>query len=242
VTQLRLAEAELTERVGRGVYRVAGAQPSEHMAVRVAWLRLDPARPCWERDGLGDNDGVVSHRSACVLHGLGDIPAPQVELTVKRRRTTREPAVRLLTRSDLAAVDVTTVDGLPVTTVERTIIDLIHDHADGGHIGGVLLDAERRGMVDLDALAARLDRQNPHTRPVTARTRLSRLASLAGGRLRGDQLMPERVRAALADVVLPMRNAEAAARETQPTQVNAREEQDSALQLVRDWLHDDMLA
>jgi hypothetical protein len=124
------------------------------LEIRVAWLRLDPERPAWERDGLGEKDGVVSHRSACLLHQLGDIPAPQVELTVPGRLTTREPWVKLHRHDGpLPAEDVTNVDGMPVTTVNRTVLDLLRDGADAGHIGGVIADAERRGLLDIEALA-----------------------------------------------------------------------------------------
>jgi hypothetical protein len=138
--------------VGRGVYLISGATPPTHLEIRVAWLRLDPARPTWERDGLGEKDGVVSHRSACLLHQLGDIPAPHVELTVPRRLTTRESWVKLR-RRPLPAEDVTHVDGLPVTTVNRTVLDLLRDGADSGHVGSVIADAEHRGLLDLEALA-----------------------------------------------------------------------------------------
>src|SRR6266581_1799366 len=79
VTLLRLREAGLVDPVGRGVYLLAGAAPPTHLEIRVAWLRLDSARPAWHRGRLDPDGGVVSHRSACLLHGLGDIPAPEVE-------------------------------------------------------------------------------------------------------------------------------------------------------------------
>jgi hypothetical protein len=37
------------------------------MAHKVAYLRLDPAVPAWERQLLGRNGAVVSHSSAAVL-------------------------------------------------------------------------------------------------------------------------------------------------------------------------------
>lgn len=151
VTQQRLADAELLENVGRGVYRMVGAPPPSHLELRVAWLRLDPATPAWQRDGRGPDDGVVSHRSAAILHELGDIPAPQIELTAPRRRTTREPDVRLHI-GVLAASDITFVEGLPVTTVERTIVDLLESRADGAHVGRIIADADRRGLIDLSSL------------------------------------------------------------------------------------------
>lgn len=154
----RLRGADLLTKVGWGVYQVAGATTPTHLEIRVAWLRLDPERPAWERDGHGERDGVVSHRSACLLHELGDIPAPNVELTVPGRMTTRDRWVTLHRHDGpLPAEDITIVDGLPVTTVERTVLDLVREGADAGHVGGVIADAERRGLLDLRALADRVE-------------------------------------------------------------------------------------
>jgi hypothetical protein len=151
----RLVDADLLENVGRGVYRLPGAAVPEHLEIKVAWLRLDPKRLAWGRSAADPGWGVVSHGSACLVHGLGDIPAGEVEITVARRRGTRIPFVRLHT-GPLEPSESTTVDGLPVTSVERTVLDLLHARADGGHIGGVIADAERRGLISTDALAPRV--------------------------------------------------------------------------------------
>jgi hypothetical protein len=138
--------------VARGVHLVVAAGIPNHLEEKSAWLRLAPSRRAWERDAADGDNGAFSHRTACVLHGLGDIPAPQVEITVPRRRTTRISGVRLhrgnLTRDEITATD----DGLPVTTVERTIRDLLVAQVDGGHLGGVLHDALRRRLVDVQSL------------------------------------------------------------------------------------------
>ncbi|WP_051718261.1 type IV toxin-antitoxin system AbiEi family antitoxin domain-containing protein [Streptomyces megasporus] len=171
VQLLRLTEAGLLENVGRGVYLLTSAGMPRHLEIKVAWLRLQPRVPAWERS-VGDVDsGVVSHASACQLHELGDIPAPEAEISVPRRRTTKEPHVRLRTAA-LEPVDVTVVDGLPVTTPLRTIVDLLCAKADGGHIGGVIAEAERRGLVNVEELAGRV-------RPFAHRYGLPRTA---GGR------------------------------------------------------------
>ncbi|MEK8144720.1 type IV toxin-antitoxin system AbiEi family antitoxin [Streptomyces sp. M10(2022)] len=120
----------------------------------MAWLRLNPAIPAWQRPLGDEHSGWVSHASACELHGIGDLPADTVQILVPRRRTTREPGVRLR-RAEVAPRDATVVDGLPVTTVERTICDLLADRVDAGHIGGVLADADRMGLVDTRRLADR---------------------------------------------------------------------------------------
>ncbi len=107
-------------------------------------------------DRIGDDVpfGVVSHRSAADLHGLGDLDADYMEFTVPTRRDTRNPDVRFH-RAALTAVEWTLVDGLPVTTPARTVADLAAAHTDGGHLAAVVRDALLRG-TPVDEIAAAL--------------------------------------------------------------------------------------
>ncbi|GAA4196658.1 hypothetical protein GCM10022252_44340 [Streptosporangium oxazolinicum] len=157
VDLLRLVEADFLESVGRGVYLVTGAVRPEHLDIKVAWLRLEPKLPAWQRHSLETYGGVISHGSACELHQLGDLPTSLVEISVPRRRTTREPGVRMH-RAELEAADVVLVDGLPVTTAERTVIDLLAARVDGAHVGGVIADADRYGLTNRNSLGRRVAR------------------------------------------------------------------------------------
>lgn len=152
VQLLRLAESGLLENVGRGVYLLVAAGPPQHLHIKVAWLRLQPAVAAWERNPGDPDSGVVSHASACQVSGLGDIPTPTVEISVPRRRVTTDSFVRLRT-AELDAADVTLVDGLPVTRAHRTVIDLLRTKRDGGHVGGVIAEAARRDLLSVDELA-----------------------------------------------------------------------------------------
>ncbi|MEU0110142.1 substrate-binding domain-containing protein [Streptomyces sp. NPDC006251] len=155
VQLLRLERAGLLESVGHGVYRVLASPPPEHLGIKVAWLRLDPGTPARDRDTEGPGAGVVSHTSACAVHGLGGRPADPVELTVSARRTTRDETV-VLHRGRVDADDITVVDGLPVTTVPRTVVDLLDARADAAPVGTVLAEAVSRGLARVDDLAARV--------------------------------------------------------------------------------------
>jgi predicted transcriptional regulator of viral defense system len=152
VQLLRLTEAGLLENVSRGVHFLSTSGMPQHLDIKAAWLRLQPGEFAWNRPPGHPDSGVVSHASACQLHELGDIPAPDVEITVPRRRTTNEPFVRLRT-APLDPTEITVVDGLPVTTATRTISDLLKAKADGGHIGGVIAEAERRDLITVEDLA-----------------------------------------------------------------------------------------
>ncbi|GKQ40864.1 substrate-binding domain-containing protein [Streptomyces sp. A012304] len=153
VQLLRLERSGALESVGHGVYRMVASPPPEHLSIKVAWLRLDPRTPARDRAAEGPGAGVVSHTSACAVHGLGDRQAGRVELTVPTRRSTRDENV-VLHCARTEADDITVIDGLPVTTVPRTVVDLLHARADAARVGAVVAEAASRGLVDVDGLAA----------------------------------------------------------------------------------------
>lgn len=118
--QLRLLTARgRLERAGRGVYRVPVLPRGEHddLAAAVAWT-------------LGR--GAISHESALALHALADVNPSRIHLTVPRDNHPRAAGGELyrLHRRDLPATDITSVDGIPVTTVARTIKDCLDTGTD----------------------------------------------------------------------------------------------------------------
>ncbi|MDQ0811416.1 hypothetical protein QFZ63_003130 [Streptomyces sp. B3I7] len=113
-----------------------------------------------------------------------------MEITVPRRRTTNEPFVRLRTAS-LEPADITVADGLPVTTAARTVIDLLQAKADGGHIGGVIAEAERRELITVDDLAERVwpyARKYGLEATATGRDLIDHLVAQAGESLRRQEV------------------------------------------------------
>jgi hypothetical protein len=153
----RMADGGLLERAGPGVYLMIGGQAAaeRNKAHKVAWLRLDPAVPAWERQLLGRNSAVVSHSSAAVLLRLGDLVARDVEFTTTRRRTTREPGVRLH-HTTLAPYEVTWADGLPVTTAARTLVDLLATGIAASDAGSFLAEALDRRMLSVGHVISEL--------------------------------------------------------------------------------------
>lgn len=141
-TLARLASDGATvERIAHGVYRLRGAPPVDHLDLRAAWLQLAPDTPAWERT---PDTGVVSHRSAAALYGLGHLPADVHEFILPTRRQSRRPDLRLH-RSRLTEAEWTTLHGLPVTRPARIAADLLTDREDPGAAGHVIADALREG-------------------------------------------------------------------------------------------------
>lgn len=153
----RMTEAGLLERTGPGVYLMIGGQAAaaRNRAHKVAWLRLDPAVPGWERPVTGPNSAVVSHGSAAVLLQLGDLVVRDVEFIVTRRRTSRDPAVKLHKRA-LAPYEVTWADGLPVTTATRTLTDLLAAGIPASNAGSFLAEALDRRMLNVGHVVEQL--------------------------------------------------------------------------------------
>jgi predicted transcriptional regulator of viral defense system len=136
-TQLRLMAARgRLEHAGRAVYRVPILPRGEHddLAAALAW-------------SLGR--GVVSHESALQLHGLADVNPPRIHLTVPRANHPRAAGGELYRthRRELAALDVTQVDTLPVTTVAGTIRDCMITGTDPHQLRLAIDQAERDGTL-----------------------------------------------------------------------------------------------
>lgn len=130
------------ERVARGVYRVRGAGEAEHLELRAAWMQLNPAVPAWERASA---DGVVSHRSAAALYGIGHLPADIHEFTLPERKQTRREDVRLH-RGSVADAAWIWLHGLPVTRPHRIAADLLAEREDPGAVGQIIAEALRPGF------------------------------------------------------------------------------------------------
>ncbi|WP_328989684.1 type IV toxin-antitoxin system AbiEi family antitoxin domain-containing protein [Kribbella sp. NBC_01245] len=146
------------KRVQHGVYRMTGAPPSMFDDIRAAWLAIDPRRSAAER--LRAPDAVVCLRSAAWLHELGDMDADRYQFKVTGRRQSRRSDV-IFRRGVLARDEWCRVEGLPVTTIVKTIGDLASAYTDGGHLANVVRDAITMAGVDAEAIIAIL---NPHAR------------------------------------------------------------------------------
>jgi len=150
----RLAASGSLERVAHGVYRVRGSGEPDHLALRAAWLQLDPGRPAWGR--IGDPAApVVSHASAAALYGVGDLRPDVHEFTLPIRRQSRRPDVRLH-QAQVGSHERAVLGGLPVTRPGRLIADLVSDHVEPAAVAGIAGELLDRRLEDEPALAESL--------------------------------------------------------------------------------------
>ena len=96
-------------RVARGVYRIGGAPVTWQQRAMAAHLGAPPGN-------------VTSHLTAGALADLDLVPPPLPYLTVERGRSLRWPGA-VVHSARLPPAEVTVFQGVPATTVARTLID-----------------------------------------------------------------------------------------------------------------------
>lgn len=148
----RLTDSGDLVRLSHGVYKDAGAPGGEYDELRSAWLSSEPTRLAWDRLQEKPGKVIVSGESAATVHGIGNLRAMRSEFTTASRKQTQRPDVHYRTRI-LTSDDVTVREGLPVTTPERTIADLVEQRTQLDHVGDVLRDAARKSRLDTDRLS-----------------------------------------------------------------------------------------
>jgi very-short-patch-repair endonuclease len=92
---------------------------------------------------------VLSHREAAALHGLRPTNRARIDVTTEADRCVPGIEVHRVRRLDPA--DVTTVSGIPVTTVARTLVDLA-DVVNAESLAKAMDEAERQNRLDLRAI------------------------------------------------------------------------------------------
>lgn len=143
-----MARRSTLDRLSHGVYRVT------HYPVSPLGQYVEAS--FWP----GGARGVISHQSALALFGVSDVSPARIHVTVPRGyRTHREvPRHLVLHRADLPETDVELVEGIPVTTLERTITDCARLHLGAELIGQAIDEGEQTGRLSRTT-AARLRKE-----------------------------------------------------------------------------------
>lgn len=177
----RVARGSLT-RLHRGVYVVGHRQLRPQAHTLAAVLAVGPG-------------AVASHRDAAWLHGLRPGNHARTDVTTTRRGVASHGRIAVHRTSALHAEDVTEVDGIPVTTVARTLADLA-GVVPPDHLAKALSEAERLLMLDMRALERAIERTRTRTGPGLTRLRAV-LADHAAHGVEHDRSRMERRFAAL---------------------------------------------
>jgi len=99
------------------------------------------------------SEAVLSHRSAARLWGIRPDNRRDVDVTVPARGLRRRRGLHPHCVRDLDPCEVTKIDGIPVTTLPRTLLDLA-EVVPKAHVIRALTEAERQRIFDLRALEA----------------------------------------------------------------------------------------
>src|SRR5439155_6498379 len=96
-------------------------------------------------------EAVLSHRAAARLWGIRPDNRRDVDVTVPARGLRRRRGLQPHCVRRLDPRDVTQLDGIPVTTLPRTLLDLA-EVTPKSHVVRALTEAERQQIIDLNGL------------------------------------------------------------------------------------------
>ena len=131
------------EREERGLYVVAGSPPSWHQRVLVACLAGGPL-------------ALAGHRCAASLWQLDRYRAGVIELAAPYQSARMRAGLRVHRSTDLPARDRTVLDGIPVTSPARTLVD-VSRYMTRARLGSMVDDAVRRGLTSYEELHERFN-------------------------------------------------------------------------------------
>ena len=103
---------------------------------------------------------VLSHRTAAAHWGLLRTDQTRIDVTAPRGRH-GAPGIRLHRSRSLDAQDITNHEGIPITSISRTLLDLAAQ-ARGGELERALAQAERLQLYDHRAIESVIARSNGH--------------------------------------------------------------------------------
>jgi hypothetical protein len=133
----RVAAGRLT-RIHRGVYAVGHAR----LTLRGYWMAAVLA--------FGPR-AHLSFRSAGALHGVRPDNRPKADVTVPGRSVKSRPGIDVHASTTLQAADITTIDGIPCTSLARTLLDLA-EVVDRQGLERAISQAEVMGIFGLRAV------------------------------------------------------------------------------------------
>jgi very-short-patch-repair endonuclease len=147
-----LSRAQIDRRVRQywltlhdGVFRLQGAPDSWRGRVRAAAAAAAP-------------HGAISHRSGAELYELPGRTVEFIELTCPRWLRAKHPELRVHESTRLDLRDITTIDGIPVTTPERTVLDLASCYPNENYLEYVVQAARRKRLITYESMRATFDR------------------------------------------------------------------------------------
>ena len=133
-------EAGKLVRIAHGAYRMAGTPASQLDELTAAWKLTDERVPVDAWDGI-----AVAGNTAASILGIGDFYLSPYRILAPRRINSRNVETRFGVR-DISRNEVSFASGIPVTSIERTLVDLVLDGEDPSLVEDALSDAREKGL------------------------------------------------------------------------------------------------
>ena len=130
----------------RGVYRFVQFPASRFEEIHRAVLSAGP-------------QVVVGFQTALYVYELSDLIPDEIHLILPPTSSRRRPGIRVHT-IQLQSEDITEFEGLPITTIEKTIVDCAFAHVDDDQIRLAIYQALQRGMTSKQKLKEQAERRS----------------------------------------------------------------------------------
>lgn len=107
----------------RGIYRLYDYSASEYEQLMIYYL--------WSFSIDNKPRGVYSHQTALSLYDISDTNPSKLHMTVPKNfiKKSEIPKILVLHKANINKNDITTFNGVQVTTVVKTLLDIIDDNA-----------------------------------------------------------------------------------------------------------------
>ena len=114
----------------------------------------------WAKANRGPNEVAISHLTALNVYGISDANPDRIHITVPRstRLRRQKPKGVVVHRGVITGDDIQIHEGIPVTTIGRTIEDLLNSRVRVDLVRQAISDARREGFIE-DAEVRRLRRK-----------------------------------------------------------------------------------
>lgn len=136
------AKTGLIERIAHGAYRMSSSMDDGFDSLRGFYKLTSPSK--WTHERIRDFDGIaVTGATAAHMHGIGDLQSSPYVMAVPKRYNSRNSGIHYAVIA-LQSEDVTWSFGIPVTTLETTLANLITTHEDPSLVADCFIDAVRK--------------------------------------------------------------------------------------------------
>ena len=168
---VRLAQRGRLERMSRGVYRIAHFPADRLSQYREAVL--------WAQASQGPERIALSHETALLLYGISDVNPARVNLTVPMSARLRREHPEWITihRADLTPEEISQHEGMPVTSVERSVMDVLSTTHRADIAQKAIADALREGLLSAAQASGLRKRVSRSTHGLSLVTNGSRVKS-----------------------------------------------------------------